>query len=289
MLRPIMAKTTFLGTGLIGAALAEAAARRGDQVTVWNRTPAKAEALAKHGARVAKTPREAVDGAERVHLALKDDAAVDAVLAQCGDALAGVLVVDHTTASPAGTAERAARLEAQGIAFVHAPVFMSPAAAREGKGMMLAAAPRATFDRARPALEAMTAALEYVGERRDLAAAYKLFGNAMILAIVGGLADVYAMAASLGIPATDAHAVFGKFNPAVVIGYRGGAMARGDYRASFELGMARKDARLMIEAAGDRPLAVLPALARRMDELLASGHSQDDLGVLAADAVPPAR
>ncbi len=285
----LMAKTTFLGTGLIGGALAEAAARRGEQVTVWNRTAAKAEALAKVGARVAKSPREAATGAERVHLALSDDAAVDAVLEQCGDALRDALVIDHTTASPAGTAARAARLEAEGIAFVHAPVFMSPSAAREAKGIMLAAAPRATFERAKPALEPMTGTLEYVGERRDLAAAYKLFGNAMILAIVGGLADVYAIAKSLGIPATDAHALFGKFNPAGVIGYRGGAMARGDYRASFELSMARKDARLMIEAAGEVPLAVLPALARRMDELLASGHAQEDLGVLSVAAVPPAR
>jgi 3-hydroxyisobutyrate dehydrogenase-like beta-hydroxyacid dehydrogenase len=62
-------------------------------------------------------------------------------------------------------------------------------------------------------------------------------------------------------------------------------MARGDYRASFELTMARKDVRLMIEAAAGRPLAVLPAIAGRMDALIERGFGADDVGVLSVDAV----
>ncbi len=132
----------------------------------------------------------------------------------------------------------------------------------------------------------MTGKLEYLGERPDLAAAYKLFGNAMILTLTAGLADVYTMASSLGIDPRDAHALFSKFNPAGVIAGRGSAMARGDYTASFELVMARKDARLMIESVGDKPLTVLPRIAERMDELIQRGHGMDDLGILAVDAVP---
>jgi 3-hydroxyisobutyrate dehydrogenase-like beta-hydroxyacid dehydrogenase len=283
-----MANVTFLGTGLIGGALAEAAATRGDTVTAWNRTAAKAEALRAFGIRAAATPAEAIAGADRVHLALPDDAAVDAVLEACGASLVGPLVVDHSTASPAGTAARAARLAAQGVRFVSAPVFMSPQMCRTAGGMMLAAGPRAVFEQAAPALAKMTGKVDYLGERPDLAAAFKLFGNAMILAVTGGLADVYAMAKSLDIPAPEAHALFSKFNPAGVIAYRGLAMSKGDYRASFELTMARKDARLAIESAGDAPLAVMPALAARMDELIARGHGDDDLGVLSIDAVPKA-
>ena len=100
----------------------------------------------------------------------------------------------------------------------------------------------------------MTGRVDYLGERPDLAAAHKLFGNAMIIALCGGLADVYAMAASLGIDAADAHALFGKFNPAGVLTYRGAAMAKGDYTPTFELTMARKDAGLMI-GGGARPRA----------------------------------
>jgi 3-hydroxyisobutyrate dehydrogenase-like beta-hydroxyacid dehydrogenase len=281
-----MASIAFLGTGLMGAALAEAAAKRGDRVSAWNRTAAKAKALEVFGIRASSTVPEAVAGAERVHIMLADDGAVDSALASAGDALQSALVVDHSTTSPAGTLERARRLEEHGIAFLHAPVFMTPKACREGSGLMLVAGPQATFDRSQVALGAMTGRTLYLGERRDLAAANKLFGNAMILAVCGGLADVFAMAASLGIEAGDALALFSQFNPAGVLGYRGAAMARGDYTPAFELTMARKDARLMIETAGDRELAVLPALACRMDALIELGFGSDDMGVLAIEAVP---
>jgi 3-hydroxyisobutyrate dehydrogenase len=287
-----MATVAFLGTGLMGAALAEAAAKRGDRVTAWNRTPAKARALEAFGVGAADTVPAAIAGAERVHVMLADDAAVDSVLEAAGDTLRSALVVDHSTTSPAGTVARAKRLEARGIAFVHAPVFMTPKMCREAGGMMLVAGVQATFTRAEPALRAMSARVEYLGERRDLAAANKLFGNAMIIALCGGLADVYTMAASLGIDARDAHALFGKFNPTGVLTYRGAAMASGDYTPTFELTMARKDARLMIESAGDKELTVLPAIARRMDALIARGFGADDMGVLSVDAVPkkaPAR
>ena len=56
-------------------------------------------------------------------------------------------------------------------------------------------------------------------------------------------------------------------------------MSKGDYRAAFELTMARKDVRLMIESAAGRPLAVLPAIAERMDGLIARGFGGDDLAV----------
>lgn len=281
-----MANVAFLGTGLMGAALAEASARRGDRVSAWNRSPAKVRALEAFGVHAAETVPQAVTGKERVHLMLSDDAAVDQVLEAAGEGLRATLVIDHSTTSPAGTAARATRLEARGIAFLHAPVFMSPKMCREAGGMMLVAGSRPTFARAEEALRAMTGRVEYLGERRDLAAANKLFGNAMIIALCGGLADVYAMAAALGIDAREAHALFGKFNPTGVLTYRGAAMAAGDYTANFELTMARKDARLMIEAAQGRELAVLPAIASRMDALIARGFGADDLGVLAVDAVP---
>ena len=280
-----MANVTFLGTGLMGAALAEAAAKRGDRVTAWNRSPAKAKALASFNIQAAETVPKAVAGADRVHIVLSDDAAVDSVLDLAGDALHSALVIDHSTTSPAGTVARFKRLEGRDISFLHAPVFMTPKACREAGGVMLAAGPQSTFTRAEVVLRAMTGRLEYLGERPDLAAANKLFGNAMIFAICSGLADVFAMAASLGIDARDAHALFGKFNPTGALAYRGAAMAQGDYTPTFELAMARKDARLMIESAKGRDLAVLPAIAQRMDALIERGFGGDDLGVLAVDAV----
>ena len=69
---------------------------------------------------------------------------------------------------------------------------------------------------------------------------------------------------------------------------RGANMAKGNFTASFELDMARKDVRLMLEAVGNRPLAALPAIAARMDQLIAQGHGSKDASALAIDAVRPA-
>ena len=75
-----MTQTAFLGTGLLGSAFVEAAAKRGgDSITVWNRTIDKARALEQFGVKVAATPADAVKGASRVHLILKDDAVVEEV------------------------------------------------------------------------------------------------------------------------------------------------------------------------------------------------------------------
>ena len=172
-----------------------------------------------------------------------------------------------------------------GIRFLHAPVFMSPQMARDGVGIILASGPREVFEEARPALEKMTGEVWYIGEQPDRAAAYKIFGNSMLFVIAAGVTDVFAMAKGLGIPPADALAVFSKFQPGGVIKARGEKMARGDFSATFELTMARKDMRLMLEAADGQPMAVLPAIAERMDKAIADGHGQHDLGAIAAELV----
>ena len=116
-------------------------------ITVWNRTAEKAHALEPFGVRVAATPADAVRGASRVHLVFKDDAVVDEVVAALRPGLASdAIIVDHTTTQPALTAERARRLNAEGVRYLHCPVFIGPAAARERQGTILASGPRALFD-----------------------------------------------------------------------------------------------------------------------------------------------
>src|SRR5258706_477415 len=177
-----MANVAFLGTGLLGSAMVEGMLRRGDAVTVWNRTASKAPALESQGATVAASPGDAVAGADRV-------------------------------------------------------------------------------------------------------AAYKLFGNSMLFVIAAGITDVFAMAKGIGLSPTEALEVFSKFQPGGIIKSRGAKMARGDFSASFELTMARKDIRLMIETAGSQPMTVLPGIAKRMDEAIAKGHGADDLGAIAAEVI----
>jgi 3-hydroxyisobutyrate dehydrogenase len=281
-----MTKVAFIGTGMLGSGMVEGMLRRGDAVTVWNRTASKAKALEPLGAAVAETPQDAVAGADEVHIILSDDAAVDGILEQIVPRLSpGIPVIDHTTTSPRATGARLARMADAGVPFLHAPVFMSPPMARDALGIVLVSGPQPVFDGVRPRLEQMASEAWYVGEAGHLAAAYKIFGNAMLFVIAAGVSDVFAMAKSLGIEPADALAVFSKFQPGSLISARGAKMARGDFSATFALTMARKDMRLMLEAAGDEPLAVLPAIAKRMDDAIASGHGHDDLGAIAAEVI----
>ena len=283
-----MASVAFLGTGLLGGAMVEGMLRRGDSVTVWNRTEAKARALEAFGAKVAASPGDAVAGADRVHMTLPDDEVVEQIVAAFTPRLAeGAIVIDHTTASPRGTKARVAKLNAAGVKFLHAPVFMSPQMARDSIGFMLVSGPQAVYDGVLGPLGAMTGEVWYLGEAGDRAASYKIFGNSMLFVIAAGVTDVFAMAKGLGIPATDALTVFSKFQPGGLIKARGDKMARRDYSAMFELVMARKDVGLMIDAAAGRPLAVLPGVAKRMDDAIRNGHGRDDLAAVAAEVVEP--
>lgn len=273
-----MDQVAFLGTGLLGGGMVERMLAQGGRVAVWNRTASKALALEALGASVTATPAEAVRGVDRVHLALKDDAVVDAVVADIAPHLReGAVVIDHSTTSPAGTAQRLERAVGAGIRLIHAPVFMTPKMCRDGAGLMMVSGPRAVFEAVQPALVKMTGDVWYVGERPDLAAAYKLFGNSMIFAINLGLCDVLAMARNLDVPLEAAAGVFDRFNAGVAIPMRARKMAVGDFSAMFELQMARKDLELMLEAAAGQPLAVLPAIRTRMDQAIAAGYGKDDL------------
>lgn len=271
-----------MGSGFVSAFLA-----RGESVRVWNRTRARADALVPAGATVADDPAAAVAGASRVHLSLLDDAAVDAVLDALLPALAPTAVVmDHSTTGIQSTAARAARLQTRGVRFVHAPVFMGPSNARDATGSMLVSGPPPIFEEVRAELEKMTHKVRYLGPRPDLAAAYKLFGNMMIMFVASGLADVFALSRAVGIDPKDAMTVFADFNPASQVAGRGHRMAAGDFSpAAFELFAARKDVRLMIESAAEAggALHVLPAIADRFDKVIAAGYARDDLAAVAAN------
>lgn len=281
-----MTSIAFLGTGLLGGAFVEAALGRGESVTVWNRTRDKAEALAAFGARVADTPADAMRGAARVHLVLRDDAVVDEVIAALRPGLdPAAIIVDHTTTQPALTAARAARLAAEGVRYLHCPVFIGPPAARKAQGTILVAGPRALWEAVQPALERQAQKVWFVGERADLAASYKLMGNCYIIGIAALVADVLAIAKGSDVPPRDALEVLHLFDGANIVAGRGAKMAAGDFTPSFELPMARKDIRLMIETAGGLPLAVLPSLAARMDEAIAAGHGDQDFSVIAKDVL----
>jgi 3-hydroxyisobutyrate dehydrogenase len=279
----------FFGTGLLGSGFVRALRRRGETVRVWNRTAPKARALEADGAVAFDDPAEAARGAARVHLALSDDHAVDDVLerARAGIGPAAV-IVDHTTTSVQGAAARVERWRERGIALLHAPVFMGPQNALESTGTMLASGDEALFRRLSPELEKMTGKLVYLGPRPERAAAFKLMGNLFLMMMTSGITEMLSLAKAIGIPAAEAATLFDVFNPGTSIGFRVKRVLEGDFaHPSWELSMARKDARLMMEEAqrGGRTLAVLPALASEMDRWIARGHASDDWTVIAKESI----
>jgi 3-hydroxyisobutyrate dehydrogenase len=281
----------FLGTGLLGSGFIRAMRRRGETVRAWNRTVSKARPLEADGVAVFEDPAEAVRGAARVHVALSDDAAVDEVLERAALAIGhDTAIVDHTTTSPPGAVARTRLWTGRGIAFQHAPVFMGPQNALEATGIMLASGDKARFDALAPELSKMTGKLLYLGPEPERAASFKLLGNLFLMFFTTGLSEVFTLGRALGIEPKDAAALFESFNPGATVQARSQRMLDARYsEPSWELAMARKDARLMLEEAerhGVR-MPVLPAIAAEMDRWIARGHAHDDWTVLAKDAVSP--
>lgn len=279
----------FYGMGLLGSNFVRALRHRGDAVRVWNRNPERARPLAADGAVVVEDPAVAARGASQIHLTLSDDAAVDDVLERILPGLEpGAVIVDHTTTSPAGTVVRAERWAQRGFPFLHAPVFMGPQNALESSGAMLASGDRALYDRLAPDLAKMTGRLVYLGPEPERAAAFKLLGNAFLMFITAGCADVLALGKAFGVKPADVATLFQFFNPAGTVPLRlERIMAQNFDSPSWELAMARKDARLMMEAAAQKavPLAVIPTIASEMDRFIERGHAHDDWTVIAKDSV----
>ena len=273
-------KIAFFGTGLMGAGFVRRARANGLEVNVWNRSAAKARALQALGARAFDDPAAALAGAERIHLSLADDASGDAVLEPLAEAIpAATWIVDHTTTAVRPTAECVARWDARSRLFVHAPVFMAPSHCAEGTGLMLVSGERSRHDALLPALQAMTGKVHYLGEAPERAAAFKLFGNLTLIGLLGVLGDVNRLAHAVGISTADAFALFDVFNPGQTLPARAARITAAEFdKPSFEIAMARKDVRLMIEEAqrGGVDLFVMPGVAAMFDAAIARGEGALD-------------
>lgn len=272
----------ILGSGLLGSGFTRSARKRGEDVQVWNRTADRAKALEADGAKAFADAASAVRGASRVHIVVSDDAAVDSVLEQAKAGLDnGALVIDHTTTSTEGARRRTARTD---ITYVHAPVFMGPKNALESTGLMLLSGERARVERVKPVVAPMTGKVVDFGERVDAAAAFKLMGNLFLMAMTAGCADMLGLAKAMGVSGDDAAGLFEHFNPGAMAAGRTKGIAAGKFdQPSWELKMARKDARLMqaeAKAAGVE-LGVLPAIAQWMDASIEAGDASKDWTVIA--------
>lgn len=275
----------WFGTGLLGAGFVRHLIELGHSVAVWNRSLDKARALAADGARVCERPEDALRGAEQLHLTLADDASVDAVLEPLADAIdPATWIVDHTTTAPTPTAERTRRWDARGRRYVHAPVFMGPPNAREGSGVILVCGDPARHEALLPSLAPLTGRVVYVGPGPERAAAFKLFGNLAFIGITGVLGDVNRLAHALGVSTVEAMGLFQQFNPGQFLPARAAKIATDEFALpSFEVTMARKDLRLMLEEAQARgvELPVTRGVAAAHDEAIARGDGGLDSSAIA--------
>jgi len=279
----------FLGMGLLGSNFVRAMLQKGEQVQVWNRTVSKARALEAYGAKAFDDAVEAVKGADTIHLTLKDDDTVNDVLSKASAGFQpGAIIVDHTTTSAKGAAERTALWKSRGYVYLHAPVFMGPQNALEGTGYMLVSGDQTVISKMEPELSKMTGKVINFGPEEGKAAGMKLIGNLFLLTLTAGISDTLSLAKGLGISTEDMSALFNSWNPGAMMPARLKRITEGNFKQpSWELNMARKDAGLMIEAAkqGGVKLAVIPVIANEMDRWIEKGHGSDDWSVIAKDSI----
>ena len=274
----------FIGMGLLGSNFVKAMLKQGEEVQVWNRTQSKALALESDGAKAFENVADAVRGASVIHITLKDDAAVDQVLADAKEGLTpGAIIIDHSTTSAEGAVERTKSWSEAGFQYIHAPVFMGPVNALESTGNMLISGDQQLIEKLTPELSKLTGKLINLGEVPGKAAGIKLIGNLFLISLTAGLVDALTLAKGLDIPLTDVTELFRDWNPAASLTGRLDRMIGGKFDSpSWELAMARKDAGLMMEAAGnaDQTLITLPGIAQAMDGLIGKGRGNEDWMVL---------
>lgn len=269
-----------LGTGTMGAPMARNLVRAGLPVVVWNRTAAKAEALAADGIRVAASPRDAISGAQVLITMLADGPAIESVM-EAEDALAATPAdatwVQMSTVGAAG-ADRLAELAAEhGVEFVDAPVLGSSEPAVRGELVILASGPDEARERCAPAFEALGSRTVWLGPAGN-GSRLKVVVNAWLMAMTATLGETLALGEKLGVDpewffdVTDRGAMAGLYTE-----LNGAAMVAREFPVNFPLELATKDTALALEAAGeDAALLVLEATREQFERAEKLGLGKSD-------------
>jgi 3-hydroxyisobutyrate dehydrogenase len=205
-------KIAILGTGKMGGAMARRLASRGFDLTLWNRTAARAAEL--HVGRVAATPAEAVRDVDMVISSLTNDAAVrDVYLGENGalGAPGNKLFVDTSTAGPEIIEELGRKADARTARLLSAPVLGSVPAIEAGKLLILAGGERADFEQALPALENL-GEVRYVGERGN-AQRLKLIANSMLGITSAAAAELLTAGTDMGLDPEQVFSILVRFAP----------------------------------------------------------------------------
>lgn len=284
-----MATVAFLGLGRMGAPMAANLAAAGHQLVLFNRTAAKADALASRlGAVAAPTPRDAVLRADVVITMLADE---EALLEVC-DGEAGVLsglrpatiFADMGTTGPAGVGRLAPRVAAAGGVLVDAPVSGSTAAAEAGTLTILVGAPEESFARVELLLAGMGEHVFHLGGT-GAGSVMKLAVNNVVYALGNALSESLVLAERAGL---DRNVVYEVFEHSAIaapmVGYRHDAFLDPEHTpAAFAMTLARKDLELITGLAASVDLEVEQAQANLslLSRAIEAGLGEKDMADVA--------
>ncbi len=258
-------KVAFLGLGVMGGPMAGHLAAAGHQVTVYNRTAAKADAwVAKHGGQFAATPREAAAGADFVFACVGNDADLRSVITGDDGAFAGMhagaVLVDHTTASADIARELHALAAQRGLHFVDAPVSGGEAGAVNGLLTVMCGGDEQPFEAMKPVAMAFSRAVTRLGESGSGQLA-KMVNQICIAGLVQGLSEAVAFGQRAGLDMPAVLHVIGKgAAQSWQMDNRGKTMVQDKFDFGFAVDWMRKDLGLVLDEAR-RNGARLPATA----------------------------
>lgn len=276
-------KTTIavLGTGLIGAPVARNLHKRGFIVRAWNRTAAKAQALASDGIQVFDSPADAVHGANIIVTVLKDGPSVQQAIQAAAPALSkGTVWLQLSTVGIEGIDALAALAEQHGLVLYDAPVQGTRQPAELAQLVILASGPLEQRAAVQPVFDAIGKRTLWVSEQTGASSRLKLALNNWAFALTHGLAESLVLAKGLGVdPALVLDVVTGGPMDSGYFQAKVAAILAENYTASFSIANAVKDARLVVDAAVQAGVQVDAAQAglRRFERAFEAGHGDKDM------------
>jgi len=278
-------KLGWIGIGRMGLAMAERLVKRGADVTVWNRTRAKAEPLAAHGAKIADHIADlAACDIVFVMVSTWDD--VKEVVTGPAGLLSGgkvpKLVVECSSISLEGSAELRALLKTRGVELLAAPVSGNAKVIKAGRLSFACSGPKAAFDSALPFLEMIAPSASYVGEG-ELARIVKICHNVFLGVVTQSLAEITVLAQKAGVPR---HAFLEFMNQSVMGSmfsrYKTPALVNLDFKVTFTPQLLRKDLDLGLDAARryDVPMPLASVTRDVVQTLIGRGLADEDFAKL---------
>jgi 3-hydroxyisobutyrate dehydrogenase len=279
------AKLGWIGIGRMGYAMAERLAKAGADLTVWNRTRAKAEPLAAAGATVADALVD-LAACDIVFVMVSAWADVKQVVAGAGGLLSGAkapkLLVECSSISVEGSAELRALLAARGTEMLAAPASGNAKVIKAGKLSFACSGPRPAFERALPWLKLIAPASSYVGEG-ELARIVKICHNVFLGVVIQSLAEITVLAQKAGVPR---HAFLEFMNQSVMGSmfsrYKTNALVNLDFKVTFTPQLLRKDLDLGLDAGREYEVPMpLASIARdQVQALIGHGMGEEDFAKL---------